>query len=57
MKNDRILSDIVVSPIFSQLLKERRKNIFIQGCSNLVIQQMQVLIFVCSQAKSSRTAK
>lgn len=28
MKNDRSLSDIVVSPIFSQLLKERRKKLF-----------------------------
>lgn len=50
MKNDRILSDIGVSPIFSQLFKERRKKI-IQRCSNLVIQQMQVFIFVCSKPK------
>lgn len=56
MKNDRSLSDIVVSPIFSQLLKERRKKLF-KGVQTLSLQQMQVFIFVCSQAKSSCTAK
>lgn len=48
MKNHEFMPDILVSPIFSQLSKREEKKI-IQRCSNLVIQQMQVLFLFSSQ--------
>lgn len=50
MKNHEFMPDILVSPIFSQLSKREEKKI-IQRCSNLVIQQMQVLFLFVFKPK------